>query len=61
MTFGYARVSTVFFSRTAVLRAGRKRDTYSIHGSITTFMLSRVMLAFTASSACSGGNRWLNT
>ena len=44
-----------FFSRTAVLREGRKRDAYSIHGSIMTFMLSRVMLAFTASSACACG------
>lgn len=49
-----------FFSRTAVLQEGRKRDTYSIHGSITTFILSRVMLAFTACSACACGKRWLN-
>ena len=49
-----------FFSRTAVLREGRKRAAYSIHGSITTFMLSRVIPAFTASSACFHGKWWRN-
>ena len=39
-----------FFSRTAVLQEGRKRDTYSIHGSITTFMLLRPPLPAPAGS-----------
>lgn len=57
---GGSPVPPVFFSRTAVLQAGRKRAAYSIHGSITTFMLSRVIPAFTASSACFHGKWWRN-